>query len=306
MIYSLFSWQTWLCIMIIIIFIVWVISWFKTPAPIINKNINTPKTIFSDEASFINPVNNNDNINLKPKINKIPITSVNEEYITPNSSPRPISPLKKDINEEENENEENEEENENEEKEENEEEEKEENEENKKEEKEDFCVIELPIITKKKDSILRRNTIKSIINKHNLKTGEQIVCHIMKQMLNDENLKTNVRPKFLTNPKTGRALELDCWSAKHKIAAEYNGIQHYQFPSHFYSNYTDFEKQIYRDEIKRQLAQQHNVKIITVPCTVDSYIFDKEKTNYTQIRRSLVERYELIEDYLTLQLENLI
>jgi len=352
MIYNLFTWQTWLFIMIIIIFIVWILALYKnSPSSKIIEPVknNNEENITNDDASFIIPVNinnidnnNDNNINNPLKNIKIPINNitVNEEYITPNTTPKynlnKYNLIKEDndLIEEEEDNNLIEEEDNNLIKEEDnnlikqednnlikqEEDNLIEEDDNLIEEDDDddlsvkniedennkdnqkFCFINKeinpPILIKKKDSILKYNQIKSIIEKNKLKTGEQIVCYIMSELLEDSNLERNIRPQFLTNPKTGRRLELDCWSSKYKIAAEYNGIQHYQFPSPFYSNYEDFEKQLYRDEIKRVLAENNGIKIITVPCTIDSYIFDENKTTYKQIKRSLIERYELIETYL--------
>ncbi len=79
MIYELFSWQTWLCIMIIIIFIIWILAWFKSPT---NKNeiiqpITNNVNNVNNEANFIVPVSISSNEeNRELKNIKIPITNI--------------------------------------------------------------------------------------------------------------------------------------------------------------------------------------------------------------------------------------
>lgn len=89
-----------------------------------------------------------------------------------------------------------------------------------------------------------------------------------------------VRPSWLVNPKTGRRLELDCYNEELNIAGEYNGIQHYKYcPPYFHKTPEDFEKQQYRDKIKRGICNIHNVKLITVPYTVkEKHMFKYIKT----------------------------
>jgi len=128
--------------------------------------------------------------------------------------------------------------------------------------------------------------------------GEELTCQIFGELLNDPDIQHNIRPPFLTNPKTKKPLELDCWSNKYAMGAEYNGIQHYQFPSVFIKSEAEFEEQIFRDEIKRTLASKNDIPIITIPCLVDSYKFNEKKVTYTTVKRSKEARYKLIRDYM--------
>jgi len=151
------------------------------------------------------------------------------------------------------------------------------------------------ICKKKKHKSKTKNKSKSL--------GEELTCQALKELLNETHIEKNIRPKFLTNPKTGRCLEIDCWSEKYQIGAEYNGIHHYEFPSIFCKTEEDFEDQIYRDEIKRELADINNTPIITIPCTVDSYTFDEENIKYKYIKRNKDQRYKLIKQYMKQKLE---
>jgi hypothetical protein len=87
-----------------------------------------------------------------------------------------------------------------------------------------------------------------------------------------------VRPDFLKNNVTKYNLELDIYNSDLKLAVEYNGKQHYEYSPFFHrNNYQAFLNQKYRDEIKRMLCKQNEIKLIEVPYTVpfediESYI----------------------------------
>jgi hypothetical protein len=78
------------------------------------------------------------------------------------------------------------------------------------------------------------------------------------------------RPDFLRNPVTGGNfnLELDCFNPELGIAAEYNGIQHYQYVPYFHKNKEAFLNQKYRDQMKRQMCKENKVLLIEVPHTI--------------------------------------
>ena len=79
---------------------------------------------------------------------------------------------------------------------------------------------------------------------------------------------------------TGRNLELDAYNEELHIALEYNGRQHYEYTPRFHRSLDDFEKQVYRDELKKKLCDANNVSLLIVPYTVKrphlaSYILSK-------------------------------
>ena len=53
-----------------------------------------------------------------------------------------------------------------------------------------------------------------------------------------------------------------------KIAAEYNGKQHYVWPNQTGQTKEDFENQIRRDEFKRKMCDINGIYLITIPYTV--------------------------------------
>lgn len=77
-----------------------------------------------------------------------------------------------------------------------------------------------------------------------------------------------VRPRFLINPNTGRAMEIDVYNEDLRIGIEYNGKQHYYFTPYFHENNSKFEEQVQRDKLKRKLCVNHGISLIIVPYTI--------------------------------------
>ena len=76
------------------------------------------------------------------------------------------------------------------------------------------------------------------------------------------------RPLFLRNPATKRCLELDAFCEERKVACEFQGIQHSQYPNPVHLNKTKFDAQVARDQLKQTLCSTHGVALILVPHTV--------------------------------------
>lgn len=94
----------------------------------------------------------------------------------------------------------------------------------------------------------------------------------------------NVRPSWLKNPETGRALELDCYNEDLKIAVEYNGEQHYKWPNFTNQSKEEFINQTRRDMLKAELCEKNGIYLIVVPYNVphekiSSYIISKLPEN---------------------------
>jgi hypothetical protein len=77
-----------------------------------------------------------------------------------------------------------------------------------------------------------------------------------------------VRPPWLRNPRTGRACELDFYNQEMKLGLEVQGLQHYVYPNSWHKSRTEWEDQIYRDQLKEALCKQAGVTLIHVPFTV--------------------------------------
>lgn len=77
-----------------------------------------------------------------------------------------------------------------------------------------------------------------------------------------------VRPDILENPETGHNLEFDGYNPVLKIAFEYSGIQHYEFPNPFHKTEEEFIEQLRKDRYKREVADQEGIYLIVIPYTV--------------------------------------
>ena len=80
--------------------------------------------------------------------------------------------------------------------------------------------------------------------------------------------KTTRSLDFLRNPETNRLLELDGYNEDFKIAFEFNGRQHYEWPNQTNQTEHDFIQQKRRDIFKREQCDLNGVYLITVPYTV--------------------------------------
>lgn len=78
------------------------------------------------------------------------------------------------------------------------------------------------------------------------------------------------RPSFLINQETGHLLELDCYNERLKIAVEYNGVQHYEWPNFTNQSKKKFNKQKYRDRLKKRLCRENDIYLIIVSYKIDN------------------------------------
>ena len=134
------------------------------------------------------------------------------------------------------------------------------------------------IITKQKGSYSQnyyydknQDYNENIQNKKNIprESKGEIECRrVLRKLFNRPFNKE--RPSFLNNPVTGGQfnLELDCFDKNLRLAVEYNGIQHYQFNKFFHRNHDHFMTQKYRDDMKKRICKEYDIKLIEVPYTV--------------------------------------
>lgn len=75
--------------------------------------------------------------------------------------------------------------------------------------------------------------------------------------------------KFLYNPVSGRRLDFDGFNSELMVAFEYNGEQHYDQNSCFTrGNDKAHAYQIYKDILKRELADKAGIYLVTIPYNV--------------------------------------
>jgi hypothetical protein len=136
--------------------------------------------------------------------------------------------------------------------------------------------------------------------------GEQITFTELQELFPGYEIIQGCRPQFLTNPETGRALELDCYLPELGIAVEYNGRQHYEFPNSFHSDQSEFEDQIYRDNLKRQLCDENEIYLITIPYHIDMCSVKNDGSQVCQksVARNL--RQQRIRNHLRSELKSYI
>lgn len=97
---------------------------------------------------------------------------------------------------------------------------------------------------------------------------------------------------FLKNPETGRLLELDGYNDELKIAFEFNGKQHYDWPNHTNQTLDQFIQQKRRDLFKRKQCEQNGVYLITVPYTetnIADFVHKHLPNEYPQTPRNIAD-----------------
>jgi hypothetical protein len=88
------------------------------------------------------------------------------------------------------------------------------------------------------------------------------------------------RPNWLKNPETNGVLELDCYNEELKIAAEYNGIQHYVYPNPFHKTYDEFISLVRRDQYKVKQCDKNGVYLISIPYNIPKAKLKEFITHY--------------------------
>ena len=81
---------------------------------------------------------------------------------------------------------------------------------------------------------------------------------------------TSVRPSWLMNHQTGFLIELDGFCDTLKLAFEFDGIQHHEYPNPFHQTYRQIESQRKRDEMKNYNDKIYDVTLIRVEYDVQN------------------------------------
>ncbi len=82
-----------------------------------------------------------------------------------------------------------------------------------------------------------------------------------------ENLVKDMFPNRFIDSNTRAfldGLEIDCFIPSLNLGFEYNGEQHYNFPNAFHKTEEQFEAQQQRDIEKNKLAEEREIKLITI------------------------------------------
>ena len=76
--------------------------------------------------------------------------------------------------------------------------------------------------------------------------------------------ETGVRPAWLRNPETGHPMELDMYNAAERLAVEYDGPHHYEYPNMYHRTQAEFDAQRGRDEAKTVACARHGTRLLRV------------------------------------------
>lgn len=96
--------------------------------------------------------------------------------------------------------------------------------------------------------------------------GERICRSYLEQRFQKNFDKA--RPKYMFNSITGKPLEFDCFNKELSLACEYNGRQHYEYVPYFHKSRADFQNQMYRDRMKREICVKLGIILIEVPYNI--------------------------------------
>lgn len=94
--------------------------------------------------------------------------------------------------------------------------------------------------------------------------GERNCADVLKKIYPNHTFE-KIRPDWLKNPKTKRNLELDLYNEKLKLGIEFQGQQHYKYTPKFHDSVEDFNYQVWKDKLKRQLCNKRGVKLVAIP-----------------------------------------
>lgn len=127
------------------------------------------------------------------------------------------------------------------------------------------------IIVDENVNIITGNRFKTIVFDAPTADGgnEKISERISRQVMEDYFGKPFPKlSRFVKNPLTTGYLELDGFCKELKIAFEYQGEQHYKFPSKWITTKEDFKKQIWKDAVKKKACESCGILLVIIPYTL--------------------------------------
>lgn len=98
--------------------------------------------------------------------------------------------------------------------------------------------------------------------------GEERCKAIFENIFNEKF--PNVRPSWLMNHQTGILLEFDGYCQRLKLAFEYDGIQHFEYPNIFHQTHRQFESQRRIDEMKNRKCKIYGVTLIRIKYNIEN------------------------------------
>jgi len=97
--------------------------------------------------------------------------------------------------------------------------------------------------------------------------GEQCALEALESLFPGKTF-AKVRPDWLINDCTGRAMEIDLYCHELRVGVEHSGKSHYVFPNSLHKTRDEYELQRRRDALKRVLCAREGVLLVEIPFTV--------------------------------------
>jgi len=98
----------------------------------------------------------------------------------------------------------------------------------------------------------------------NKSSGHVMIRNILIEMFTQDGFIEEMKFEWLVNPKTNRQMRMDFYIPSINTCIEYQGMQHYKHTHWFHKDDYAFEQSIYRDNIKKQLCEENNVRLVYI------------------------------------------
>ena len=105
-------------------------------------------------------------------------------------------------------------------------------------------------------------------NKRKYHKTEGKLLEILKQIFGRVNVIASVHPLWAFSTKKV-LLEYDIGVPSIRLLVEYDGIQHYEYPNFFHKTRKEFNAQVERDKLKRELAFSNGWNLLVVKYNED-------------------------------------
>lgn len=125
-----------------------------------------------------------------------------------------------------------------------------------------------PRLKGKIDEVLKTDGIR-------LDSDGELRIHYALKKIFPEHKFVKGSPDFLTCPRTDNKLEYDFFNEELKLAIEYNGIHHYEWPNWTALSLEKFTEQFLRDQAKYDLSFKNGIYLIVIPYTVPKELIEE-------------------------------
>lgn len=101
-----------------------------------------------------------------------------------------------------------------------------------------------------------------------LENGSQkviIIKRILFLLYGENNISIEKTWEWLINDQTNKHMYVDFYIQFINMVIEFDGKQHEQYSEFMHKSLENYEKSVYRDQLKEKLVKEHNIKIIRIP-----------------------------------------